>query len=262
MCGDDPGSDDHDFDCSSIERALSDIEIVRSAYPDETAVVPHSHRDTSNTTTTKFPTFPLHVTLYLSKSHAYIVFEWNDGYPIRAPLKISAYRSDNDNHHKQRIEQTVLAVRATAQECYDDGIEAGLACCSTAFETWNDFYDDDNKNINYNKNTNARVEENDKVSLETDVSMNVPPTTLSNTTEYQWFSSAESNMIQDRKSIFVGHVCPIRSESDVKPALHQLISNNNKLQRATHHMVCILFFMTGDLLLLYIPVVGLCFLSL
>jgi Uncharacterized protein family UPF0029 len=250
MCGDENDNDGYDDDSSSIERALSDIEIVRSAYPDETTFRPCHDNNIDNddhdstATTSATPTLPLHVTLYLSKRQAYIVFEWNHGYPTRTPLQISVYRDDNHHNSKQRIEQTVLAVRATALECYEDGIEAGLACCSTAFEVWNSYGDDHT----------VACDENDAAELEPVFSSNALSmpfeslsqsttsfTTTSNTTtvRYQWLTTDEANMIHDRKSIFVGHVCPIRSESDVKPAIFQLLSSNNKLQRATHHMVCI-----------------------
>ena len=140
----DTSRDDYDSDSTSIERSLSDIKIVRSAYPDETestAIQQHhdnfkEHDNDSTFGAMVMPTFPLHLTLYLSKRQEYIVFGWNHGYPTRSPLHISVYRDENNHGDKQRTERTVLAVRATAAECYEDGIEARLACCSTAFETW------------------------------------------------------------------------------------------------------------------------------
>jgi hypothetical protein len=240
----DTSRDDYDSDSTSLERSLSDIEIVRSAYPNETettAVQNHDNFKTHDNDSTigaiVMPTFPLHLTLYLSKRQAYIVFEWNQGYPTHSPLHISVYRDENNHGDKQRIERTVLAVRATAVECYEDGIEAGLACCSTAFETWND-YDISDTGVR-DETLEAELTPMGYSNVPSILHFSSPQSTTNSmtSTSYQWLTSNESNMIHDRKSIFLGHVCTIRSESDVKPALQYLISNNNKLQRATHHMV-------------------------
>jgi Uncharacterized protein family UPF0029 len=245
-----PGNTTTSSESSSLERALSDIEIVRAAYPDETttssstATVRLKHKtdtteamsmETNDADTTSnsvvevdvvMPTFPLHVTLYLSTTqHTYIVLEWNDGYPTRTPLQIARHRNDdNPQHPKQRIEQTVHAVRATALEYFEDGVEAGLACCSTALETWNN-YNSTRDNRNCDEDHHVVVMEQPQVFSE---SIHIT---------YPWFTSSDDSAIHDRKSIFVGHVCPIHHEAHVQPALQQLLCNNNKLQRATHHMV-------------------------
>ena len=159
-------------------------------------------------------------------------------------MQISAYRDDNNHSNKQRLDQTVLAVRATALECYEDGVEAGLACCSTALDVWNGYSEN---------HTDICDDGNDVADIETATppEPSIPNSTAATVRRYQWLTSDESNMILDRKSIFVGHVCTIRYESDVQPALHQLISNNNKLQRATHHMVCMYVFVCEILFRFY-----------
>jgi hypothetical protein len=254
MGGGEKDSDSCDNGSSDIERAISDIEILRSAYPDETTFRQLSDNldsddDIDATTITYLMkrTFPLHVTLYLStsKRQAFIEFEWNHGYPTRTPLQISVYRDDNHHNNKQRIERTVQAVRATALECYEDGMEAGLACCSTALEVWNSFDDDHTAVCD---ETEPKSEESTtnipSIPLLTSVPQAATTSMTRTAAQYQWWTSDESKMIHDRKSIFVGHVCTIRFESDVQPALQQLLSNNNKLQRATHHMVCTVAYCT------------------
>lgn len=266
----DTSRDDYDSDSTSIERSLSDIEIVRSAYPDETeSTFMHQHHDNfkthydDNNDSTMVPTFPLHLTLYLSsKRQAYIVFEWNQGYPTHSPLHISVYRDENNHGDKQRIERTVHAVRTTATECYEDGIEAGLACCSIALETWND-YDTTGSDTGVRDETlEAERTPMGYSNVPSILHLSSSQSTTNSMTpaRYQWLTNNEGNMIHDRKSFFLGHVCTIRSESDVKPAIQYLIFNNNKLQRATHHMVrfsCVCVFYSLMFLYHQIPLVQL-----
>jgi hypothetical protein len=256
--------------CSSLERALSDIEIVRSAYPDETSlsiqnsattptstgsvniddIVRHNDNDNNNNDTNEVHNFPLHVILYLSKQIpvAYIVLEYNDGYPIDTPIRISVYRDNTPGNHQQRIEHTVRTVRKIAQECFENGIEAGLACCSVALETWNTYHAGNDKNTDTTDDTDTTEIVSSSnlpiLSQHPDEIIGIITTaTIPSIRQYEWYTSTAS-MIQDRKSIFVGHCCTIQKESDVSLAIQQLIQSNNKLQRATHQMVCSFILLT------------------
>jgi hypothetical protein len=242
----------------SMERAFSDREIVQSAYPDETTTtttttttdgtIPNTDHDDDDDTAT--PTFPLQMTLYLPKQQsttAYIVLEWNEGYPVTSPLQVVIYRcTKSDANGHQRLEETVQAVRATARICYQDGIEAGLACCAAAFDAWNN--DPASGCDEVHSGVGGTTEWND--TNERNVTHHATPSVTSalrlhpntNVTSYTWLTGGESTKIYDRKSIFVGHVCTVPSESDIQPALQQLLYANGgiqskQLQRATHHMV-------------------------
>ena len=199
-------------DGSSIERALSDREIVQSAYSDESCLDGCWQAETS---------FPLHWTLYLSKEPcAYIVLEWNEGYPVTSPLQVSSYRCADDY---KRLERTVQFVRATASHHFKEGgIEAGLACCAAALESWN-----------------QKEDEIEAIERVNDVNGTMEPLLLeSNGFVYRWMTGVYT--VQDRKSLFVAHVCPVQVESDISPALQQLLNSSSKMQRATHHMVGLL----------------------
>jgi hypothetical protein len=232
----DPGdtNDCEDSFSSSMERALSDIEIVQSAYPDETVVeVCSSDTDDILKPST---TFPLHLTLFLSKQElpsksAYIVLEWKEGYPLRSSLQVGIYRCSKSDEHP-RLERTVQAVRKTATICFQDGLEAGLACCAAAFDEWNNDHDDKHEGNHSNENpTQFR-------SDTLDVLQQIKPIVADTNFKFKWMTG--ELVIHDRKSMFVGHVCSVQSEADIQPALEQLLYRScsaKQLQRATHHMV-------------------------
>jgi hypothetical protein len=185
----------------SLDRALSDLELLASAYPDET----HS--------TTARIQFPLHVTLKLSDT-AHCQLEYTEGYPETSNVQISSYRSSRSDE-KARMEAAVTAIRRTAEDCLQEGIEGGLACCAAAMEAWSD----------EGVNTTIVEDEEEEVVVKTEQTASK---------QYEWMSGEP---LLDRKSTFQAHVCRIFSQSDVSPALQQLLQSNSKLRRATHHMV-------------------------
>jgi Uncharacterized protein family UPF0029 len=203
---------DSEEDRSSFEQALSDREIVQSAFPDETEI--NGPEEAS---------FPLHLTLYLSKAPftAFIVLEWNEGYPVHTRLQVSSYRCTDDC---KRLERAVRVVQATAALLHQEGgVEAGLACCAAALEAWNE-RDDEAQAKEQTADLNEAIEL---------LSPATPPE--GNGLVYQWRTGTTN--VHDRKSLFVAHVCPVQAESDVAPALQQLLRSSSKMQRATHHMV-------------------------
>ena len=150
---------------SSLELALADIEMMRAAYPDETSTIDSIPE-----------AFPIVVTLQLNKSD-FIELEFGHGYPTRSNIQVLRYRSSKQN---ERLERAVAAVRRTAQECLENGVEGGLACCAAALEAWNECQD-----------------ESDPVKEET---VACPPTI---TKSFNWISGEP---LVDRKSTFLGHV--------------------------------------------------------
>lgn len=105
----------------SFERALSDLLMLKAAYPDEVS-------SSSETTT-----FPLRCSLHLS-SDSFVELEFIQGYPVTSGLRICSYRSPE----KVRMDAVVRAIRETAQECLEDEAEGGFLCCAAALEAWND----------------------------------------------------------------------------------------------------------------------------
>ena len=198
---------------------MADVEIILSAYPDETTTDVSFPTDGADADDEKRKTvsFPLHVTLRLSET-AHCTLELRQGYPTRSNIQISSYRSRPNE--KARMEATVAAIRATAQKCLEEGVEGGLACCAIAFETWNDL-----------EETNGEQQEDDGVTEASSSLLHPHPTTEK---KFEWISGEP---LMDRKSTFQAHVCGITSESDVKLALQQLMDSSPKLHRATHNMV-------------------------
>jgi hypothetical protein len=193
----------------SFDRAMADLEMLAAMYPDETSV---SEAGTSSA-------FPLQVTFRVSET-AHIQLELVSGYPIDTGIRMLSYRSSPDE--KARMEEAVTAVRSTAKECLDDGIEGCFACCAAALETWNDF--DDGGNDLDNKDTGID-------SSAEGCGCAVPQRQGK---VFHWISGEP---LVDRKSSFIAHACRISSDRDVRDALHQLLDGNSKLKRATHHMV-------------------------
>jgi hypothetical protein len=198
---------------SSLDLALADIELLRSAYPDETVFAEgdgdgHAGKDHCHLT------FPLAVTLHLSEN-ALMELEFNEGYPTIAALKVSKYRSTKDH---DRLEAAVKAVQKTALECLEDGMEGALPCCAAAFEAWNE------------------VEEScDRIETASR-SHDAAGSSLAFDPKGSTFTWTSGEPLTDRKSSFQAHACRIASEQDVKTALQQLLSNN-KIMKATHNMV-------------------------
>jgi hypothetical protein len=207
---------------SSLDLALADVEILRSAYPDETSL-----DDTPSTA------FPLHLVLHLSET-AYIQLEWNEGYPVTSNVQVPVYRSKRPSDHA-RLEQAVAAVRITAASCLSEGVEGGLACCAAALDAFHsssavdqhdttkiapDPIDDDHRN-----GSSSLLSRSDGAPI---------PSPPQQQPVYTWMIGEP---LVDRKSVFLAHLCRIHVESQVEPAIQQLLHSHSKYQRATHNMV-------------------------
>lgn len=189
------------MDEESLERALADVEMLTAAYPDEVSC--------DNGATDQLP---WHVTLRLSET-AHVQLSLGKGYPTSSNIEISSYRCGSDE--KSRMEAVLVAIRSAAQECLTDGMEGGFACCAAALEAWNESGQDINTVV---------IEES------------APVLQLQEEASGQTYRWTTGEPLLDRKSAFQAHVCRITAESDVRPALFQLLNGNSKLQRATHNM--------------------------
>ena len=187
----------------SLDRALADVELLLSAYPDEAKAI---HDDDSAAS------FPLRVQLTLSET-ALITLEWEEGYPVKSSIQIQSYRSSPNE--KLRMEITVTAVRAAAAEALGDQVEAGFMCAAAARDVWD-------------AHLEAEHEKEEELHMVLQATLAMPPSKV-----YEWKTGEP---LIDRKSSFLCHICRIEKESDVKPALSQLLESS-KLQRATHNMV-------------------------
>jgi len=191
----------------SLERAIADLELVVSAFPDE---IDQEDEDYS-----AVQTLPLHLTLRLSET-AHIKLEWSDGFPESSNVKVSSYRSSRSE--KAIIDEVLQSIQLKSAECLADGIEGGLSCCMAATETWND--------TNEARQTHDLRKTRD--SVEDPVALSSPHPS------FQW---VVGEPLLDRKSTFLGHACRIESQDDVAIALQELLSSHPKYRRATHNMV-------------------------
>jgi Uncharacterized protein family UPF0029 len=211
------------MESSSLDLALADVEILRSAYPDETSLDDNPSA-----------AFPLHLVLHLSET-AYIQLEWNYGYPVTSNVHVAVYRSKRPSDHG-RLEQAVAAVRIAAASCQSEGVEGGLACCAAAWDAFHSHstvdqhdttiaptpIDDDNRN-----GTSSLLIRPDGAPIP---SISPPP----QQPHYAWMIGEP---LTDRKSVFLAHLCRIQLESQIQPAIQQLLQSHSKYQRATHNMV-------------------------
>jgi Uncharacterized protein family UPF0029 len=130
-------------------------------------------------------------------------------------------------------------VRITAASCLSEGVEGGLACCAAALDAFHshnstvdqldtttiapDPIDDDNRNGTFslwNRPDGAPIPSTPEPPQQ-------PP-------HYTWMIGEP---LVDRKSVFLAHLCRIQVESQVQPAIQQLLHSHSKYQRATHNMV-------------------------
>ena len=193
----------------SLDRALTDIAMLQSAYPDEIDVAVAIDG-------AQMQQFPLHVTLRLDENgNSSITLEFVDGYPIQTGIQISSYRSAC----KDKVDAVARAVRLAAEECLEEGIEGGLACCAAAMETWQDF------------DAQQQPLSNDSSCKEKTSTVSIPLSQPSR--DYKWITGEP---LMDRKSIFLAHACRVSNEKAVREALTQLLSSSSKIQRATHNM--------------------------
>ena len=186
----------------SLHRALADLEMLKAAYPDEVTT-------TNTAAAADCASFPLHCSFHLS-SDSFVQLEFTSGYPVTSGVQIASYRSPQ----KGRMNAVVQAIRKAAQECLQDEVEGGFVCCAAALEAWND---------------------REEIMLSEDVEQDASPELpLPLFPTVEWIVG---ETLMDRKSAFQARACRVTSERQVHDALHQLISGNSKLQRATHNMV-------------------------
>ena len=212
---------DHGHVNESLDRALADIEMLQAAYPDEIDFPAAHGAETKRQ-------FPLQVTLRLLEDgtpslSSSIRMEFVDGYPVQTGVQISSYRSPE----KDRIDAVARAVRLVAEECLQDGIEGGLACCATAMQTWQD-YDDGQED----RQQHQQLSEETMSKKIATVADSIPQSLLP-LRQYEWITGEP---LMDRKSIFLAHVCRVTSEAQVRESLAQLLTSSSKIQRATHNM--------------------------
>jgi hypothetical protein len=199
----------------SLDRATADVELLLSAYSEEARAV----------NATVHPTcLPLYVQLSLSET-ASATLEFARGYPVETAVQIHSYRCQASE--KARLEATVTAVREAALQALEDQTEGGFLCCAVARETWETALSDEA--------AAAKAASADALPSQ---ASNPPPTE-----HYDWITSETT--LTDRKSVFQAHVCRIGRETNVRPALAQLLDGNSKLQRASHNMVSPLYVRVG-----------------
>ena len=227
-----------------LNRALADFEILLSAFPDETELCSNNNCSQQHQAEQQQATpteFPLRVTFRLSET-AWIQLEFIKGYPTSSGLQVVSYRSNSKETY--RMEACVHAIKQSARECYEEQIEAALPCCLAAKDIW------DNYDTTYNHTITESENGHDGPNAITTT------TTSANNDDnnylYPWITTES---ITEKKSIFQAHVCPVKSEHDVKCALQQLLISSTRIQRATHNMVRSLFYVFSSLeilgLLLY-----------
>ncbi|GKY90332.1 hypothetical protein MPSEU_000007200 [Mayamaea pseudoterrestris] len=215
----------------SVEQAKADLEMLLAAYPDEIEVDESTRQKLLATAHDATCFFPLQWTLHLSSS-ARIILEIVKGYPAETNIQISSYRSSPDE--KNRMDDTVSIVRSIANQCLEDGVEGSFACVSAALDTWNSQVMADGSMsaapLDESRKTEPTRNRNEMTTHQNACS---PCPTESSSNAYTWITGEP---LHDRKSTFVAHVCRLHCEADVQPALQQLLSSNNKLQKATHNM--------------------------
>jgi Uncharacterized protein family UPF0029 len=232
---------------NDIERAIADIEILVSAYPDEIEIDKNNiivQKQQQRQRQQQIVVFPIYVIFRLSNT-AQITFQYIIGYPITSTITIASYRC-NPNE-TIRMEATITAIKQTADECLKEQIECSLSCCSAAMVAWDDNIDCNDNNSNYHtpsslesgvdsssseiNNNNTNNSKNNNISSRIVESYNNLPN------EQMIFQFTTTTPHIEKKSVFEAYVCTISSEQDVPIALHQLLSSHNRFQRATHNMV-------------------------
>jgi hypothetical protein len=226
--GNDDENDAEDDTEESLARALADMEIVASAYPDEVLLPGNLQRwmqrgynssndPTPNAKESDQVQFPIRFTLYFDPI-SFVLLEITAGYPSRgAGLRVVSFRN-NSSENKARMELAVSAIREASLECLEDGVEAGLMCCSAGLERWNEGVDGALSSTRCDAIDDAsRIDEG-----------------VEGSDSLVWVSG---DPIVEKKSVFQAHVCRVSTEAQAQPALRILIGGSSKLQRATHNMV-------------------------
>ena len=188
-----------------LTLALADVELLQSAYPDETELASGTPDVTK--------ALPITVTVRLSKD-SWMDLEFAEGYPVESNISVARYRSTKEH---ARLEKAVDAVRRTARECLEEGVEGALPCCAAAFEAWNE-----------------AQEEPATASEPSEAMADVSRPAQSTDRSIPWITGPP---LVDRKSTFQGHLCFVKTEEEVKCGLNQLLTSCTKIQKATHNMV-------------------------
>jgi hypothetical protein len=225
--GSDDDDDEEDEAEDSLARTLADLELVASAYPDEVQLPGNLQRwmhreDSENGRTQNFKDdnvvqFPIRFTLYFDPI-SFVLLEITAGYPSRgAGLRVVSFRN-NSSENKARMESAVSAIRLASLECLEEGVEAGLMCCSAGLDRWNEGADGAASGtlcdtVDDTSNSDECPEGSDALC---------------------WVSG---DPVVEKKSVFQAHVCRISTEVQAQSALRKLIGGSSKLQRATHNMV-------------------------
>jgi hypothetical protein len=233
----------------SLEYIIAEIEMLLAAYPNEISCQTIAEHSNNNNHVVMTPSnFPLHVTLHLS-STAHIVLEYTLGYPKtqRSSVAISSYRCNA--LEKRQLDYTLRFCHKVLSDHNNDDDNSsecnGYTCVVTAFEKWHDYQvkpdhlgkasnDDEHlHNSTVHDVVNNQLPLNSFSTATTSSSTRAIETTKSGEM-YRWVTGSPLIV---QKSTFVAHVCRINQQSDVQPALYQLLSSTSKLQRATHNMV-------------------------
>jgi Uncharacterized protein family UPF0029 len=161
--------------------------------------------------------FPIRFTLYFDPT-SFVLLEMTAGYPSRgAGLRVVSFRN-NSSENKARMELAVSAIREASLECLEDGVEAGLMCCSVGLNRWSEGADGAASRTLCDTTDHVMTSDEDAEGSDALI----------------WVSG---DPIVEKKSVFQAHVCLISTEAQVQSALRKLIGGSSKLQRATHNMV-------------------------
>lgn len=209
----------------SFERAISDLQILLAAYPDEILLDGQSSNG-DNDDFDRPNWFPLIFTLTLPKDGhkfgASVTMEFPKGYPTSKSLEVISYRS-SPTVKKEIIEQVVNAINQTAFEALNTygGEECGLTCCAAAIDSWTTLIEAEQQIISDQEQAAVEVQNQERINQDD--------------LDIHWITS--ENTLIDRKSVFQAHLCIVSSEDMVKRAVNKLIEGSTKIQRATHNMV-------------------------
>jgi hypothetical protein len=225
---------------SDVARALADLELVAAAYPDEVELPPElKNAESEDGANERAIIFPIQFELRFNPA-SIVKLEMPAGYPTRGPgLRVVSYRS-NSAECKPRLELAVSAIRKASLKCFEDGIEAALACCAAGLESWREWSDlplskhPTVDRADSEASTSAIALDGNSLVVDHIDNSALPFGSSELPEAVEWVSG---NPIVEKKSVFQAHVCRIACEAQVRAALHRLIDGNSKLQRATHNMV-------------------------
>ena len=228
--------DDDNDQASSMERAVADVEMLCAAYPDEVAQDVNSNNrsknnnDNNNDSDNDF----LCVTLQFSSSaKCQLQILWKEGYPGTSNVQIASYRCSPTE--KICMETAMTAIRSTAQQCLEDGMEGCLPCVSAALQAWQEGQEEEEALL---VDQQQQQQPGQQGNLAGASHANLPLQQQQQHLLFDWYTSQP---VVVQKSTFVGHACHIDRAFDVPLALDQLIRGNSKLLRATHNMVRIMY---------------------